>query len=108
MLRVLRCAVALKDSSALFRHDVCFCLGQRQEAAAIGVLTAVLNDAKEHPMSVAKGGTGNEHSHANKRPQGLTMQPLAVHGVQGATRGWRGAGSNWKAGMPCAAAAARR
>lgn len=41
---------ALKDESALFRHDVCFCLGQRQDTAAIEVLTAILHDTTQHAM----------------------------------------------------------
>ncbi|KAG1674938.1 hypothetical protein FOA52_014731 [Chlamydomonas sp. UWO 241] len=41
---------ALKDPSALFRHDVCFCLGQRQDAAAVAVLSAKLRDTTEHSM----------------------------------------------------------
>lgn len=43
---------ALKDESALFRHDVAFCLGQRQDAAAIDTLKAILNDPREHAMCV--------------------------------------------------------
>ena len=41
---------ALKDESALFRHDVAFCLGQRQDPAAIQTLKGLLHDANEHPM----------------------------------------------------------
>lgn len=41
---------ALNDKSALFRHDVAFCLGQRQDAAAVETLCRVLSDASEHPM----------------------------------------------------------
>lgn len=41
---------ALKDSSALFRHDVAFCLGQRQDQANVEVLARTLADAGEHPM----------------------------------------------------------
>eukprot|EP00877_Chromochloris_zofingiensis_P002752 jgi/Chrzof1/12478/Cz06g35230.t1 len=43
-------ATALQDSSALFRHDVAFCMGQRQDPAAVEVLTHILHDAHEHPM----------------------------------------------------------
>lgn len=42
--------VALRDPSALFRHDVAFALGQRQDADAIGALTALLEDPEEHCM----------------------------------------------------------
>lgn len=49
---------ALKDESALFRHDVAFCLGQRQDPAAVQVLTSVLHDAKEHPMCVSRARRG--------------------------------------------------
>ena len=42
----------LKDSSALFRHEVAYCLGQRQDAAAIDTLKEVLADSHEHCMSV--------------------------------------------------------
>ncbi|GLC34047.1 hypothetical protein PLESTB_000831600 [Pleodorina starrii] len=41
---------ALKDESALFRHDVAFCLGQRQDARAVQVLTNILHNTSEHPM----------------------------------------------------------
>ena len=41
---------SLNNPSALFRHDVCFCLGQRQEAASIDVLSTTLRDRQEHPM----------------------------------------------------------
>lgn len=41
---------ALKDESALFRHDVCFCLGQRQDAAAVEALTVILDNHQEHAM----------------------------------------------------------
>jgi hypothetical protein len=41
---------ALQDDSALFRHDVAFCMGQRQDPAAIQRLKHILNDPAEHPM----------------------------------------------------------
>jgi len=41
---------ALKDPSALFRHDVAFCMGQRQDPAAVEVLQAILRDQSEHAM----------------------------------------------------------
>lgn len=41
---------ALSDASALFRHDVAFCMGQRQDGAAIEVLKSKLRDATEHAM----------------------------------------------------------
>jgi hypothetical protein len=37
----------------LFRHDVAFCLGQRQDPAAIEVLTSLLRDHTQHGMYVA-------------------------------------------------------
>ncbi len=40
----------LKDASALFRHEVAYCLGQRQDAAAISTLKEVLADSHEHCM----------------------------------------------------------
>ncbi len=40
----------LKDASALFRHEVAYCLGQRQDAAAIKTLKEVLADSHEHCM----------------------------------------------------------
>lgn len=42
--------VGLKDSSDLYRHEVAYCLGQRQDPAAIKALTDILYDGKEHPM----------------------------------------------------------
>lgn len=41
---------ALKDDSALLRHDVAFALGQRQDPASIATLLAILNDPQEHCM----------------------------------------------------------
>ncbi|KAF8065761.1 dohh [Scenedesmus sp. PABB004] len=41
---------ALQDESDLFRHDVAFCLGQRQDPAAVGVLKQLVADAAQHPM----------------------------------------------------------
>eukprot|EP01025_Chloroclados_australasicus_P052486 TRINITY_DN611_c0_g3_i1.p3 TRINITY_DN611_c0_g3~~TRINITY_DN611_c0_g3_i1.p3 ORF type:complete len:302 (-),score=31.00 TRINITY_DN611_c0_g3_i1:784-1689(-) len=41
---------ALQDTSILFRHDVAFCLGQRQQQEAVAVLINVLKDPTEHPM----------------------------------------------------------
>ena len=41
---------ALQDTSALFRHEVAYCLGQRQDAAATAALKALLDDNKEHGM----------------------------------------------------------
>ncbi len=43
----------MKDRSALFRHDVAFCLGQRQDPLAIDVLKKTLLNTSEHPMCVA-------------------------------------------------------
>jgi deoxyhypusine monooxygenase len=44
------CHAALNDKSALFRHDVAFCLGQRQDDAALAALARKLHDQAEHPM----------------------------------------------------------
>lgn len=41
---------ALKDRSNLLRHDVAFCLGQRQDKAAVSQLIDILNDPSEHCM----------------------------------------------------------
>lgn len=41
---------ALQDSSDLFRHDVAFCLGQRQDPAAVDVLKGLVADSSQHPM----------------------------------------------------------
>jgi deoxyhypusine monooxygenase len=43
-------AAALQDKSDLFRHDVAFCLGQRQDATAVEVLKQLVADPQEHPM----------------------------------------------------------
>jgi deoxyhypusine monooxygenase len=40
----------LQDPSALLRHEVAYCLGQRQVPAAIETLKAILSDENEHPM----------------------------------------------------------
>jgi deoxyhypusine monooxygenase len=40
----------LKDRSALYRHEVAYCLGQRQDPAAVQALKAILHDTSEHGM----------------------------------------------------------
>lgn len=55
----------LQDVSALFRHEVAYCLGQRQDVAALDVLEALLSDQNEHPMvrheaAEALGAIGTE------------------------------------------------
>lgn len=40
----------LGDPSALLRHEIAYCLGQRQEPASTLLLTDILADAKEDPM----------------------------------------------------------
>jgi hypothetical protein len=49
-IHLMRRRAALRDDSALFRHDVAFCLGQRQDPAAIQRLKHILSDAAEHAM----------------------------------------------------------
>lgn len=44
------CPAGLKDPSALFRHEVAYCLGQRQDPAAVATLKQILKDENEHPM----------------------------------------------------------
>jgi len=39
-----------KDSSALLKHELAYCLGQMQDKAAISVLVNVLGDFKQEPM----------------------------------------------------------
>lgn len=39
-----------KDSSALLKHELAYCLGQMQNPAAIGILTNVLKDLSQEPM----------------------------------------------------------
>jgi len=70
----------LEDASALFRHEVAYCLGQRQDAAAVGALTALLCDAREHPMCARRPGalwpwrgTGRRAS----QPSGQRVRVLA-------------------------------
>lgn len=41
---------ALQDGSDLFRHDVAFCLGQRQDPAAVDILKALVADSSQHAM----------------------------------------------------------
>ncbi|KDD73717.1 hypothetical protein H632_c1897p0 [Helicosporidium sp. ATCC 50920] len=40
----------LKDPSHLFRHEVAYTLGQRQDPAAVEALTGLLGNPEEHPM----------------------------------------------------------
>ena len=41
---------ALTQPSALLRHEVAYCLGQRQDPSAVATLVRVLGDVDEHPM----------------------------------------------------------
>jgi len=41
---------ALKDSSALLRHEVAYCLGQMGDSHAFPILCGVLENNDEHPM----------------------------------------------------------
>ncbi len=50
MLTLLPNATGLQDPSALFRHEVAYCLGQRQDPAAVETLKRILKDEEEHPM----------------------------------------------------------
>lgn len=40
----------LQDDSALFRHEVAYCLGQRCDPAAVSTLTRIMDNPAEHPM----------------------------------------------------------
>ncbi|WFD34458.1 deoxyhypusine monooxygenase [Malassezia cuniculi] len=43
-------AASLKDSSALFRHEICFVFGELCHPACIAAMTKVLDDPSEHEM----------------------------------------------------------
>jgi len=47
---LLSSPAALHDQSDLFRHDVAFCLGQRQDPSAVETLKQLVADDAEHPM----------------------------------------------------------
>ncbi|PWN48528.1 Deoxyhypusine hydroxylase [Violaceomyces palustris] len=64
---VLCLAEGLKDSSALFRHEICFVFGELCHPASIPSMLDVLNDEKEHEMvrheaAEALGGIVEESS----------------------------------------------
>jgi deoxyhypusine monooxygenase len=66
--------VGLKDPSALFRHDVAFAIGQRQDKDGVEALVRVLDNAEEDPMvrheaAEALGAIGTEEC----------LQPLRRH-----------------------------
>ena len=44
--------IGLGDSSALLRHEVAYCLGQRQDPASVQLLKDTLANPQEHPMYV--------------------------------------------------------
>lgn len=64
----------LEDSSALYRHEVAYCLGQRQDPAAIQALSDILNDKTEHPMVRHEAG---EALGAISRED--CLEPLRIH-----------------------------
>lgn len=43
-------ALCFKDSSALLKHELAYCLGQMQDPLAIPVLTTILKDVSQEPM----------------------------------------------------------
>lgn len=47
---VLALAEGLKDTSALFRHEICFVFGELCHPASIPSMIEVLNDSNEHQM----------------------------------------------------------
>ena len=75
--------VGLKDGSALFRHDVAFAIGQRQDKEAIDALVQVLDDAVEdsmvrHEAAEALGAIGTEEClQPLRRHEGDTIQEVA-------------------------------
>ena len=70
---------ALRDGSALFRHDVAFCMGQRQDPAAIARLKEILHDTSEHPMCGA-GWAGS--SAPRQQWPGLVVLPELLEAQQ--------------------------
>lgn len=46
--------LGLGDSSALLRHEVAYCLGQRQDPASVQLLKDTLANPLEHPMYVER------------------------------------------------------
>lgn len=77
----------LKDPSALFRHEVAYCLGQRQDPAAVATLKQILKDEKEHPMvrheaGEALGAIGTEECLAPLREHLQDACPEVAHTCQ--------------------------
>jgi deoxyhypusine monooxygenase len=64
----------LRDGSALYRHEVAYCLGQRQDPAAIKALTTILHDDSEHAMVRHEAG---EALGAIGTPE--CIEPLKMH-----------------------------
>jgi len=50
-------ARAFEDGSALLKHELAYCLGQMRAAAAVPLLTRVLQDAGQEPMVRHEAGT---------------------------------------------------
>ena len=67
------CLAGLKDASALFRHEVAYCLGQRQDPAAIPTLMAVLRDPTEHAMYAMWPALTALHPSMGSPVEGLIM-----------------------------------
>eukprot|EP00899_Mesostigma_viride_P016712 jgi/Mesvir1/25041/Mv16980-RA.1 len=74
---------ALKEPSALLRHEVAFCLGQMVSARAIPILTAILDDETEnsmvrHEAGEALGAIGTDECLAPLlRHKGDSLQEVA-------------------------------
>lgn len=43
-------SACFKDSSALLKHELAYCLGQMQDPLAIPILTTILKDIDQEPM----------------------------------------------------------
>lgn len=78
---VLALAEGLKDSSALFRHEICFVFGELCHPASIPSMLQVLNDSKEHEMvrheaAEALGGIVEEGEEDKSSDYSLVLDTL--------------------------------
>lgn len=69
----------LHDSSALLRHEVAYCLGQRQDAASVQLLKDTLANPQEHPMyDLILRAAAVEHRHRVRHEAAEALGAIAT------------------------------
>jgi hypothetical protein len=87
--------LGLKDTSALYRHEVAYCLGQRQDPAAIEALKRILGDTSEHGM--VRSRPDRPRTCGCRRCYSLLPSTPVTDRLAGSTRSWGSTRCYWNA-----------